>query len=65
MRHPLKILVERPPNAIQTHSYAVEVGARLEYAYILARAQMHMIQDRAIERADAGAVKKDINIENL
>ena len=46
MRHPLDLPVHRPRNAIQTHNYAVDLAARLEYAYALARAQMHLLQDR-------------------
>ena len=62
MRPPLDQTVDRPQDAIQTHNYAFDLVARLEYGYSLARAQMHMIQDRAKDRYDAGAVENGINI---
>ena len=62
MRRPLDLTVDRPESAIQMHNYAVDLVARLEYGYALALVQMHLIQDRAKDRYDAGAVEKQIKI---
>ena len=59
MRLPLELTVDCPRNAIQTHNYAIDLVARLEYAYALARAQIYLLQDRAKDRYDAGAVEKE------
>ena len=59
MRLPLELTVDCPRNANQTHNYAVDLVARLEYAYALARAQMHLLQDRAKNRYDECAVEKE------
>ena len=62
IRLPLDVKVERPESANQTQNYAVDLVQRLEYAYALARAQMHLRPDRGKDRYDAGAVEKEIKL---
>ena len=62
MRFPLDITVDRPAQAISVHNYAVDLVAQLEYAHDLARKNMHLVQDRAKDRYDAGAVEKKIKV---
>ena len=65
MRLSLDLTVDRPQNVIRTHNYAMDLVARLAYDYALARAQMHLVQDRAKDRYDEGAVEKEIKIADI